>query len=378
MAVVVAGYADLSVKSSDVRRRMIDQLAAVIRGRLQAAQITAEVSAGFDRLLISSSDPEAVSAVAVTTPGIAHVLEAAAVPAELDAICGAATDLAAGHQATDSFAVVVHRGQVPADVPGSQQLKEAVGAAVQSSTTAPVDLDAPDRRYHIDLRAETAYVGTDRQQGTGGLPPGVQEPVVGLMSGGIDSPVAMWQMLRRGVPVLPVHCRLGPEDEPEATMRAAACVERLNDRVGPEARPMRTVDLAPVVSLLRAETSEMRMLHLHRCLLRAAATLVEETGAAGIVTGEVIGQKASQTSRNLGVIDAAIESAVFRPLAGMDKAQIIEEARTLGTYAPAIGPTGCDRVAPKHPETAATPEAVVADEPAGLAELLQRCLDGIT
>mgnify|MGYP000140705016 CR=1 FL=1 len=378
MRVVVAGYADLSVKSSSVRRRMIDQLTAVVDGRLLAAEIPAELSAGFDRLIIRTPDPAAVSCVATTTPGIAHVLEAEAVSAELDAISRAASDLAEVHPATDSFAVIVHRGQVADGVPGSRPVKEAVGAAVERATTAPVDLDAPDRRYHIDIRGERAYVGTDRQQGTGGLPPGVQDPVVALVSGGIDSPVAMWQMLRRGAPVLPVHCRLGSGDEPEATMRAAACVERLNERVGPEARPMLTVDLTPVVELLRAETSDLRMLHLHRCLLRVAARLAAETAAAGIVTGEVIGQKASQTSRNLGVIDAAVDTAVFRPLAGMDKAQIVEQARALGTYAPAIGPTACEQIAPRRPQTAAETEAVVADEPAGLTAALRQCLDGVT
>lgn len=378
MAVVVAGYADLSVKSSRVRRRMIDQLARVLEGRLQASGTDAEVTARFDRLLITTAAPAAVVPLATTTPGIAHVLEAAAVPAALEPICAHTEALTRDHPASESFAVVIHRGDVAAGVPTSQQLKEVVGAEIQAHTDAAVDLDEPDRRYHIDLRGETAYIGTDRLRGVGGLPPGVQEPVVGLVSGGIDSPVAMWQMLRRGVPVIPLHCRLGSGDEPEATMRAEACVRRLNARVGPTAWAMRTVDLAPVVSLLRAETTDMRMLHLHRCLLRAAAALVAATPAVGIVTGEVIGQKASQTSRNLAVIDAVVDEVVVRPLAGMDKAQIVAQARSLGTFAPSTGPTACEQVAPVHPETAADPQAVLADEPPTLAETLRGCLEGVS
>jgi thiamine biosynthesis protein ThiI len=378
MAVVVAGYADLSVKSSSVRQRMIDQLAEVIRWRLQQQGTPAELTAGFDRLLITTSEPAAVMTVASTTPGIAHVLEAEAVPATLEAICAGAAELAAAHPTSHSFAVSVHRGDVPPDVPPSQQLKEVVGAKIQAVTGAAVDLDAADRRYHIDLRGETAYIGTDRRGGVRGLPPGVQDPVVVLVSGGIDSPVAMWHLLRRGVPVIPVHCSLGPQGEPEATMRAEVCIQRLNERVGPVARPMRTIDLEPVVSLLRAETGALRMIHLHRALLRSAAMVAAAADAVGIATGEAVGQKASQTSRNLAVIDAAVDIAVYRPLVAMDKPEIVAQARSLGTFAPAIAPTACEAIAPSHPETAATLEMVIDDEPEPLASTLRDCLESVT
>jgi Thiamine biosynthesis ATP pyrophosphatase len=375
MDVVVAGYADLSVKSSAVRRRMIDQLASVIRG---VVPDSAKVEAGFDRLVITTSTPESMLPVVTTTPGIAHALAATKVPATVSAICAGARMAAEDHTTGDSFAVSVHRGDVCSDVPSSQQLKRAVGTAVQAATGAPVDLDAADRRYHIDLRGQTAFVGTDRQRGVGGLPPGVQAPVVALVSGGIDSPVAMWRMLRRGAPVIPVHCQLSGGDEPEASMRAEECVERLNSRVGHVARAMRSVDLTAVVELLCSETADLRMLHIHRSLLLAARAVMDATDAVGIVTGDVIGQKASQTSRNLLVVDAAIEAPVYRPLIGLDKATIEEEARSLGTYRLALGPSGCEAVAPAHPETAADLEAVIADEPPTLSGTLRRALDDIT
>ena len=375
MGVVVAGYADLSVKSSRVRRRMIDQLARVIQRRMPDS---AELRAGFDRLVITTSTPESVVPVVTMTPGVAHAMAAREVPATVSAICAGARLAAADHPTADSFAVSVHRGDVCTDIPSSQQLKRAVGTAVEAATGAPVDLDAPDRRYHIDVRGQTAFVGIDRRRGVGGLPPGVQSPVVGLVSGGIDSPVAMWRLLRRGAPVIPVHCRISGGDEPEASLRAGACVERLNTHVGHEAHAMRSVDLTPVVELLCSETEDMRMLHLHRSLLLIAQAVMDVTDAVGIVTGDAIGQKASQTSRNLQVIDAAIEAPVYRPLIGCDKATIEEEARLLGTYELAIGPSGCEEVAPAHPETAAELDAVLADEPPDLSGALEGVIDGIT
>jgi len=375
MDVVVAGYADLSVKSSAVRRRMIDQLASVIRELLPDS---AELQGGFDRLVITTSTPESVLPVVTTTPGIAHAMAATKVPATAPAICACARTAAEDHPTDHSFAVSVHRGNVSGHVPSSQQLKRAVGTTVQAATGAPVDLDAPDRRYHIDLRGEAAFVGRDRQRGVGGLPPGVQAPIVGLVSGGIDSPVAMWQILRRGAPVIPVHCQLSGSDEPEASIRAEVCVDELNTHVGHVAHAMRSVDLTPVVELLCSETTDLRMVHVHRSLLLVARAVMDATDAVGIATGDVIGQKASQTSRNLLVIDAAIEAPVYRPLIGLDKATIEEEARSLGTYEPAIGPSGCEAVAPVHPETAADLEAVIADEPPGLSDALRRVIEGIT
>jgi thiamine biosynthesis protein ThiI len=236
-----------------------------------------------------------------------------------------------------------------------------------------VDLDDPDFGLFVECRPDRAYVFAEQRSGPGGLPLGTQRPVVALVSGGIDSPVAAWKLMARGCPMVPVYVDLGDYGGPDHRARARATVETLASYAPGESMAFHVVDAGDVVSTLEAEMGDLRMLALRRFMRAAAAGVAEDAGAVGLVTGEAIGQKSSQTSANLAVTDAAATLPVHRPLVAMDKADITNLARDIGTFEDATVDTGCNRVAPELPETNASLSAVRAAEPDDLFELAREC-----
>ena len=242
------------------------------------------------------------------------------------------------------------------------------GAAVLDRVGGRVDLDDPDRVYRVECRADEAFVSATQYDGPGGLPVGTQGTVVALVSGGIDSPVAAWHLLRRGCRVVPLYVDLGAYGGADHRERAVETVERVRRRAPNADTRLRIVPGGPVVERIAREVADTRMLSLRRAMLRMASVVAEREEAQALVTGEAVGQKSSQTGPNLAVTDAAVDVPVHRPLLTWDKADIVACARALGTFDDATLPVGCERVAPAHPETAATRAAVEAAEPDGLLE----------
>jgi thiamine biosynthesis protein ThiI len=231
-----------------------------------------------------------------------------------------------------------------------------------------VDLDDPDRVYRVECRPERAFVSAVEYAGPGGLPAGTQGKTVVLVSGGIDSPVAAWELLRRGCHVVPVYVDLGDYGGADHRARAVETVGRVARRAPNLDMGLRCVPGGPLVDRVVETVDGTRMLSLRRAMLRMAATVAEDCGADAVATGEVIGQKSSQTGPNLAVTAAAVDCPVRRPLLIWDKEDVVAAARDLGTFEDATLPVGCERVAPPHPETAATHAAVEAAEPDDLLE----------
>jgi thiamine biosynthesis protein ThiI len=249
-----------------------------------------------------------------------------------------------------------------------------VWEAIESVGGEPeVDLDDPDMTFFVECRRDAAYVFLEKRAGPGGLPLGTQQPVVALVSGGIDSPVAAWKLMARGCPVVPVYVDLGDYGGPDHRARARATVETLASYAPGEAMAMHVVDAGAFVADLEREMGDLRMLALRRFMLATAEAVAESEGAVGIVTGEAIGQKSSQTSANLAVTDTATSYPVHRPLVATDKADITNLARDIGTFEDATVDTGCNRVATELPETNADLEAVRAAEPEDLFERAREC-----
>ncbi|MDY6780915.1 MAG: THUMP domain-containing protein, partial [Halobacteria archaeon] len=232
-----------------------------------------------------------------------------------------------------------------------------------------VDLDDPDLLLRVECRKEEAFVFLEKREGPGGLPLGSQDGVVALVSGGIDSPVAAWSVMKRGCPVVPVYLDLGDYGGVDHRERAVETARRLNEYAPNHARGLRRVPAGDVVEELVDEVGDTRMLSYRRFMLRVAEEIAEEIGAVGIVTGGSVGQKSSQTSRNLRVIDAAVDMPVHRPLLSFDKQEIIDRAREIGTYDDSTVDVGCNRIAPDNPKTGARLSEVVEEEP---EELLGR------
>src|SRR5262245_16511741 len=259
------------------------------------------------------------------------------------------------------FAVRARRvGRREATTASASEVARQLGAALLPHA-AGVDLENPDVTLRLELTERGTAFFTERAQGPGGLPLGVEGRAVALFSGGFDSAVATWQIQKRGVECDLVFCNLGGAAHLREVLPVAV---HLATRWSYGARPvLHAIDFEPVAAALRAHTTKRYwQILLKRQMLRAAEAVALETGASAIVTGDSVGQVSSQTLPNLAVVSRATPLAVLRPLVGFDKSEIVELARAIGTYelSEAVGEY-CALV-PTKPATQARLDAVLAQE----------------
>jgi thiamine biosynthesis protein ThiI len=241
-----------------------------------------------------------------------------------------------------------------------REVERELGAALLPHA-AGVDLDHPELTVHVELLEGETYLLGQPIPGPGGIPLGVGGRAVMLLSGGFDSAVAAWQLQRRGVALDHVFCNLGGAAHRVGALRVAKC---LAERWSYGERPrLHSLDFEPVVAQLQARTERRYwQVLLKRLMLRAAEAVARARGALAIATGEALGQVSSQTLQNLAVISRASDLLQLRPLAGMNKEEIIALARRIGTFetSKVVGEY-CDLV-PRRPATASALEAVEAEE----------------
>jgi thiamine biosynthesis protein ThiI len=235
----------------------------------------------------------------------------------------------------------------------SVELNRELGAFVLTRVRTRVDLRDPALNIHVEVLPGEAFVYADRVPGPGGLPVGASGQVAALLSGGIDSPVAAWRMIKRGCRVLFVHFHSVPYLPATSQNKARALVERLTEWQYESCLclvPFGEIQREVVLSVSPA----LRVVVYRRMMVRIAEALGRQAGAQALVSGESLGQVASQTLANIARIDEAAAMPVFRPLIGSDKVEIVAEARRLGTYETSIEPDldCCTLFTPRHPATA--------------------------
>jgi thiamine biosynthesis protein ThiI len=235
------------------------------------------------------------------------------------------------------------------------QLGAALGEA------ARVDLSHPDVEVFVEVRDERAMFYATKEPGAGGLPLGVEGRAVCLLSGGFDSAVAAWMMLRRGVALDYVFGNLGGDAYQRMVLEVARI---LADRWSYGTRPtLLSLDFEPVVTEIhRTFRPSFQQIALKREMYRAAERVASRLGADAIVTGEAVGQVSSQTLANLRAIDDASSLPVLRPLVGMDKEEIISRSRQIGTYEISAKVREYCSISTGKPATAASPGAVLHEE----------------
>jgi thiamine biosynthesis protein ThiI len=371
--VVVVRYGDASVKSGRVQgameRRLVDNVAALLADR----GVPGDVERTWSRLFVRT-DEESVAAAADAAAdafGVVSASPARSVRTELDAIVDAVRETAATLYDGGTVAVRARRAEksLPFD---SEDVGRAAGAAaVEAAGGADVDLDDPDHVFHVEVRESETFVFVEKRDGPGGLPLGSQAPTVALVSGGIDSPVAAYEVMKRGSPVVPVYLDLGDYGGPDHRARAMASVGTLARHAPNYDLETWVVPAGDAVERLVAEMGRGRMLSYRRFMYRVGELVAERSGAHGLVTGEAMGQKSSQTATNLGVVSDAVDLPVHRPLLSSDKDDITERARAIGTFEDATIPAGCYRLAPEEVETNANRERLLAEEPDGLLEMAE-------
>jgi thiazole biosynthesis/tRNA modification protein ThiI len=223
-----------------------------------------------------------------------------------------------------------------------------------------VDLNNPDKEIHIEIRDDICFLYDSVEQGAGGIPSGVEGMVVALVSGGIDSPVAAYMMMKRGCKIIPLYVGLDGFLDETNLARTETVMKTLRD-YQPDIELLVVKDsflLDAHKELEKKDQERYTCLICKRRMYRIAAEVARRTGAKGFVTGEAMGQVASQTLDNLAVLTDAAAIPVYRPLIGFDKEDVIQIARRIGTFEPSIASaSGCGAV-PDKPSTAASIEII--------------------
>ncbi len=296
----------------------------------------------------------------------------------METICRVLAETAGVREVEGPFAVEARRaGERDTHPFTSEEIEREGGQAVWDALEEPeVDLDDPSQVFYVECRAKEAFVFTEKRPEPGGLPLGTQRPVIALLSGGIDSPVAAWEVMKRGAPVIPLYFDFEAYGGADHVARAVESARTLAGYAPSHGFELRIAPAGAAADRLVNEVGATRMLSLRRFMLRVAGRVAEERSTAGLVTGEAIGQKSSQTSANLAVTDAVAGLPVHCPLLTWDKQEIIARAREIGTYGDATIAAGCNRIAPDYPETNASLEAVETAEP-DLDRLVEESVAGL-
>jgi len=286
--------------------------------------------------------------------GVAHIVPAVTAEPSVEALQDTIGELVRGETEPRSFGVQCKRATK--DFPfNSMDVQREVGARVQQVTAWPVNLDHPDLPILIELVNKQAFVGFGRIEGPGGLPVGVAGRVVCLLSGGIDSPVAAYRLLRRGATVVYAHFHSYPHTGIESQKK----VEELAKKIQPPGTRT-TLYHIPFAELQRRIVADcpapLRVILYRRFMVRTAEAIAAKEEALALATGENLGQVASQTLENLATINTVSSLPILRPLIGMDKREIIDDARRIGTYDISIEPHDdcCSYLMPPNPATHST------------------------
>jgi thiamine biosynthesis protein ThiI len=241
----------------------------------------------------------------------------------------------------------------------SVEINRRVGAYVQERCGVRVDLTHPDLTCWIEIVGHDALIYADRIEGPGGLPSSTSGRVVILLSGGIDSPVAAWKMIKRGCNAVFVHFHSFPYTNKESQEKAKQIAATL--ALYQLRSKIYMVPFAEIQRHIMVETpADLRVILYRRYMMRLASDIALREKARVLVTGDSVGQVASQTIENIDVISRAVSMPILRPLIGDDKLEIIAVARRIGTFDISIQPDQdcCSLFVPKHPETKARLETV--------------------
>jgi tRNA uracil 4-sulfurtransferase len=282
--------------------------------------------------------------------GVANFVVAWEVTADIEAIQAGLSDLIPLVH-FQSFRIDTRRGTK--DFPlNSMQLNQQMGGFVQDITKANVRMENPDAVFYIEIVSGRAFLSLSKIPGAGGLPSGTGGKVLSLISGGIDSPVASYRMMRRGCRVLYIHFHSFPHTTIESQDKVRDIV-RILSRYQLESQ-LYWVPFAEIQKEIVAYAPPtMRVVLYRRFMVRLAQAMALREKAAALVTGDSLGQVASQTLENIRTISAAATLPIFRPLIGDDKEEIVRMAREIGTYDTSIiaDQDCCSLFVPKHPET---------------------------
>jgi thiamine biosynthesis protein ThiI len=349
----VVHYSEIALKGNN-RPDFVRALRKDINRALHGMEHSTTVSEG--RFLVSSdADPHEIGRRLGRVFGVSWYAPVTRVNQDHAAMLEASLKLAksAGGR---TFRIAARRSDKSFSMT-SQQLASSLGAAVSESTGMAVDLDDPDLSIHVDVIRGGALVYTDKQKGPGGLPLGTAGRVMHLFSGGIDSPVAAWLLMKRGTRPVYIHFYLAPTPSSALDSKITGLVRALADYGGKS-----TLVLFPFAEYQLATAgvpSELEPCLFRRFMRMVAEGLAPRFDATAISTGDSLSQAASQTIWNMASFDAGSTLPILRPLLAYDKEEIVTLARRIGTYELSLEEyKDCCAMITRHPRTRVKSEVI--------------------
>ena len=365
------------------RRSFEDKLMSNIRRRLQHCgkfQVVSRQSTIYVEPAGEGCDMEEAYALCKRVFGVIAVTRARPCPKDKDAMVSCAKSYLGDQLAkAKTFKVETKRSDKHFSM-NSMEISQYVGGALHDAYPhLKVDVHDPELCVHVEVREKAAYVHGPSEPGAGGLPIGMGGKAVSLLSGGIDSPVASWMIAKRGVQLELVHFFSPPYTSQQAKEKVIALARELTPWCG-----RMTLSIIPFTEIQeeirRACPEDHFTLIMRRFMMRVAERVARRTGCKALVTGECLGQVASQTMDALTVSDDACAMPVLRPVIGMDKEEIVRLSRKIGTFDTSILPYEdcCTVFTPRHPRTHPVLEEVVQYEAAlDIEGLIQRAMEGV-
>ncbi|OKY77334.1 MAG: tRNA S(4)U 4-thiouridine synthase ThiI [Candidatus Methanohalarchaeum thermophilum] len=349
---ILVRYGEIGLKSEPVRGQMANRLLSHIRSSLKEEDIKEfNVTKTPGRVYVETDEiQEALRALGYVF-GIRSFSPCIKVDIDFSEFRRYSTQLLEGRLSSEeTFAISARRaGEHPFT---SKDIEEKLGDYVRKEFGASVDLDNPDHTLFVEVRDDNAYLFLKKIEGLHGLPIGSQGKVVSLFSGGIDSPVASTRLMKRGCRVIPVYMDKGRFDSGEMKKRTVEVKERLS-RYSPYKMNLIEVDFEEIMQVISENVFRLTCILCKRSFYRLAEAVAEKIDAKGVVTGESIGQVASQTLDNLYVLNEAVDLPVFRPLIGFDKIESESISRELGFYEASSRNVGECRALPNKVSTSA-------------------------
>ncbi|MBC7086058.1 MAG: tRNA 4-thiouridine(8) synthase ThiI [Methanomethylovorans sp.] len=365
--VVIVRYGELALKSPGVRNHYEKILMRNISAMLdQCGVVYSGLTREWGRVFIHTSDERAVNAAA-NVFGVVSASFADSVDATLEAVSKKCADIGAKFiEEGESFAIRARR--TGNHEFSSQDIGIRCGDAVWErlileGKTPVVDLTSPDKEIFVEIRQKEAYVFTENLKGVGGLPLGTQGKMVALVSGGIDSPVAAWLMMKRGVEIIPIYCNNEPYADESTRQRALDCIKVLQQWA--PGHPFKIYEIPhghSLKTIVRQCSRNKTCVLCKRTMYRIAYEIMKRESAAGVITGSSLGQVASQTANNMYAELYGLAIPLYHPLIAFDKTDIINLARKIGSYDVSVRQATCCSAVPEKPLTNAEFDSLQTEE----------------
>jgi thiamine biosynthesis protein ThiI len=365
---------DVTTKAPATRRRFLKKMTANIRDALRSEGVAFDLVRTHNRLFVDLLDGERGVQTLSRIFGVQSLAAVEERPWEsLDDIVAAGVSLFGEAVRDKRFAVRARRVGDRRAIPlTSDAVQRSLGAAL-APLASRVDLSHPEVTASVELMPGRAYFFSQDVRGYGGLPLGCEGRAVALVSGGFDSPVAAWQLMKRGVALDYVFCNLGGRAHQLETLHVMDVIAR---RWSYGTRPhFHAIDFDAVTRDLQAKvTTRFWQIVLKRLMLRVAEAVASEREASAIITGEAVGQVSSQTLENLAVISGATPLTILRPLVGQNKDEIIAASRVIGTHDLSMKVGEYCAIVPSKPATRSTRQQIEAEEAKLEPHILERAI----